>query len=255
MCATPTNTLTLGANRALYQGELPATGWHRHASPVLLMGLSGRFALHLPPNGGGVASGMQTCHSALVDTGVEHVFDPCGEQVAMVYLEPDSAEARSLRPHFAAQGGVIFDPAVPVQARSSMDAYLRSFDLSSLLLLGCQPVAPLDSRVVRSLLALRQASEPSGSAVGRDAAAAIARLSASRFNHLFRAEMGVSFRSYRVWSQVRAAMLALGVNPTLTRAALDAGFVDASHFSRMFRQTFGMTPSSVLKPLKEIVLV
>jgi AraC-like DNA-binding protein len=255
MCATPTNTLTLGSNRALYQGELPATGWHRHASPVLLMGLSGRFALHLPPNGvgaRGAIGGVQICRSALVDTGVEHVFDPCGEQVAMMYLEPDSAEARSLRPHFVAQGGVIFDPAVTVQARSSIDAYLRSFDLSSLLHLDCPAFAPLDGRVARSLQALRQ---PCDTTWGRDAAAAAAHLSASRFNHLFRAEMGVSFRSYRVWSQVRAAMVALGANPTLTRAALDAGFVDSSHFSRMFRQTFGMTPSSVLKPLKEIARV
>lgn len=244
------NTLTLGTNRALYQGELPATGWHCHASPVLLLGLSGRFALHLPHGR------VQTCHSALVDTGIEHVFDPCGEQVALVYLEPDSAEARSLRPHFAAHSdgvrGVIFDAAVPVQARSSMDAYLRSFDLQSLLQLDCPAVAPVDARVARSLLALRQAG---GAVPGRDAAAATAHLSASRFNHLFRAEMGVSFRSYRVWSQVRAAMGALVTNPTLTMAALDAGFVDSSHFSRMFRQTFGMTPSSVLKSLKEIALV
>jgi AraC-like DNA-binding protein len=251
MCATPTNTLTLGTNRALYQGELPATGWHRHASPVLLMGLSGRFTLHLPHNGSG-SSTVVTCHSALVDTGVEHVFDPCGEQVATMYLEPDSPEARSLRPQFAAQGGVIFDPAVAVQSRSGMDAYLRSFDLQSLLCWDSPPVAPIDSRVARSLLALRHGGEPVWT---RDAAAAAAHLSASRFNHLFRAEMGVSFRSYRVWSQVRAAMVALGANPTLTRAALDAGFVDSSHFSRMFRQTFGMTPSSVLKPLKEIARV
>ncbi len=250
MCATPTNTLTLGNNRALYQGQLPATGWHRHASPVLLVGLLGRFAVHLPHNG--VCGGVQTCHSALVDTGVEHVFDPCGEQVAMMYLEPDSPEARSLRPQFAAQGGVIFDLVVVVQVRSSMDAYLRCFDLQSRLRWDCPMVAPIDSRVARSLLALRQTGEQ---AWARDAAAATANLSASRFNHLFRAEMGVSFRSYRVWSQVRAAMVALGANPALTRAALDAGFVDSSHFSRMFRQTFGMTPSSVLKPLKEIARV
>ena len=86
-----TNTLTLGADRALYVGEIPATGWHCHASPVLLMGLSGRFALHWS------AGRVETCHSALVDAGVEHLFDPCGEVVALVYLEPDSPEARGLR--------------------------------------------------------------------------------------------------------------------------------------------------------------
>ncbi|MDP3650368.1 MAG: AraC family transcriptional regulator [Rhodoferax sp.] len=241
-----TNSLTLGTDRALYRGELPATGWHRHASPVLLMGLSGRFALHLPH------APAQTCHSALVATGVEHVFDPCGEQVAMVYLEPDSAEARSLRTHFQSRGGVIFDPAAPVQARSSMDAYLRNFDLPSLLQLDCPTVAPIDARVARSLQCLRQLREQP---LGRDGAAAAAQLSASHFNHLFHAEMGVSYRSYRVWSQVRAAMAGLGANVNLTQAALHGGFVDSSHFSRMFRQTFGMTPSSVLKPLREIVRV
>ena len=88
------NTLTLGTDRALYLGEIPATGWHCHASPVLLMGLSGRFALHWGEGR------METCHSALVDAGVEHLFDPCGEVVALVYLEPDSPEARSLRSVF-----------------------------------------------------------------------------------------------------------------------------------------------------------
>lgn len=81
------------------------------------------------------------------------------------------------------------------------------------------------------------------------------QLSASRFNHLFRAEMGVSLRSYRVWSQVRLAMAGLAVSPRLTDAALHGDFADSAHFSRMFRQTFGMTPSSVLKPLKQVMLL
>lgn len=243
------NSLTLGVNRALYQGDMPATGWHCHAAPVLLMGLSGRFAVHLPQ---GV---VQTCHSALINTGVEHVFDPCGEQVAVMYLEPDSAEARSLRPQFAAQGGVMFDVCVPVQARSPMDAYLRNFDLQALLRLDCPAVAPIDARVARSLLALRSPVGLGDAVLGRDAAAAVAHLSASRFNHLFSAEMGVSFRSYRVWSQVRGALGALSTDSRLTQAALEGGFVDSSHFSRMFRQTFGMTPSSVLKPLRRVTRV
>ena len=244
-----TNSLTLGVNRALYQGDMPTTGWHCHAAPVLLMGLSGRFALHLP------LGGVQTCHSALIDSGVEHVFDPCGEHVAVMYLEPDAPEARSLRPQFAAQGGVIFNAAVPVQARSLMDVYLRRFDLQALLRFDCPEVAPIDARVAHSLLALRGAVGPGDTVVRRDAAAALAHLSASRFNHLFRAEMGVSFRSYRVWSQVRTALGALSIDQRLTQAALEGGFVDSSHFSRMFRQTFGMTPSSVLKPLRQVTRI
>ena len=41
----------------------------------------------------------------------------------------------------------------------------------------------------------------------------------------------------------------------LTDAALDGAFADSAHFSRMFRSTFGMTPSSVLRPLREVTVL
>ncbi|MFY3385748.1 helix-turn-helix domain-containing protein [Paracidovorax sp. MALMAid1276] len=249
-----TNTLTLGADRALYVGELPATGWHCHASPVLLMGLSGRFALHW---GAGLA---HTCRSALVDAGVEHLFDPCGETVALVYLEPDSPEARGLRGVFQREGGVLPDVAAPVRSRAAVDGRLHAFDLRALLQAHLLEVAPtpLDPRVARSLHALRRPEHLRAPQQGRLARADLAaevQLSASRFNHLFRAEMGVSLRSYRVWSQVRLAMSGLAVSPRLTDAALHGDFADSAHFSRTFRQTFGMTPSSVLRPLKQVTLL
>jgi AraC-like DNA-binding protein len=149
-------------------------------------------------------------------------------------------------------GKVIFDVAAPVRTRATTQTRLRSFDLHALLTLGCAPAAPVDHRVARGLQMLRHPTMP---ARGRDAVSASVHLSASRFNHLFSSEMGVSFRSYRVWSQVRAAIAALGGNPTLTRAALDAGFADSAHFSRMFRQTLGLAPSSVLRPLREVRLL
>ena len=91
--------------------------------------------------------------------------------------------------------------------------------------------------------------------LARSGLASGVQLSASRFNHLFRAEMGVSLRSYRVWSQVRTAMAGLATQTRLTDAALHGAFSDSAHFSRTFRQTFGMTPSSVLKPLRKVTLV
>lgn len=243
-----TNSLTLGSDRALYLGELPATDWHRHASPALLVGLSGRFAVHL-------ADGrVESCHSALINAGVDHVFDPCGEHVALIYLEPDAMEARRLRSAFAIHGPVIFDPATKPVARDSFEQRLRNFDLPTLLRLPLAdlPAPTLDERVARSLQPLRT---PRDTPIERAELADVVRLSASRFNHLFSAEMGVSFRDYRIWSQVRSAILGFQPNGSLTDASLRGAFADSSHFSRVFRQTFGMTPSSVLKPLKEITLL
>lgn len=241
------NSLILGTDRSLYRGELPATGWHCHGAPVLLIGLSGRFVLHF------AGGRTESCHSAWIDSGIEHVFDSRGEQVATMYLEPDAVDTRRWRAHFSRQdGGLVFDPCVSVQGRSSMDAYLRNFDLDALLPFQCTDVAPIDARVAYAVNALRR---PGMAPPGRGALAQATGLSESRFNHLFRSEMGVSFRSYRVWSQVRAALGALGTDSRLTQAALEGGFVDSSHFSHIFRKTFGMTPSSVLKPLREVTLI
>ena len=240
------NSLILGSDRSLYRGDLPATGWHSHAAPVLLMGLSGRFVLHF-------AQGRtESCFSAWIDSGVEHVFDPCGEEVATMYLEPDAVETRRWRAHFANHGGMVLDPCIRAQCRSTTDAYLRNFDLDALMPFDSADVAPMDARVAHSVNALRR---PGMAPPGRGALAQATGLSESRFNHLFRTEMGVSFRSYRVWSQVRGALGALGTNSRLTQAALEGGFVDSSHFSHMFRKTFGMTPSSALKPLRYVTLV
>jgi AraC-like DNA-binding protein len=239
------NTLTAAADRALYVGELEATGMHRHAAPVLLIGLSGRFTLHGP-------AGRADCWSALVDIGIEHVFDPRGERVALIYVEPDAPEIRGLRGLLAARGGVLVDPVRRVRDRARTEARLGSFDLRELLSFGWPDAAPVDPRVQRSLQLLRA---PGLAPSNRAAAAALAHLSESRFNHLFRAEMGVSFRSYRVWSQLRAAMTAIGPGMNLTHAAHLGSFSDSAHFSRVFRQSFGMTPSSVLKPLASVRLL
>lgn len=233
------NRLTMAPDRALYVGELAATGWHRHAAVALLLGLSGRFGLHL-------ADGrVERCRSALVDLGVEHVFDPRGEQVALVYLEPDAPEVRRWRPLLAREGGVLFDVALPLHLRGAVEGRLRCFDLPQLLRLPPAPgAAPLDPRVARSLRALRHVGDHPWTRAGLAEAAS---LSSSRFNHLFREEAGVSFRTYRLWCQVRAAMTGVGPVRSLTEAALQGAFADSSHFSRTFRATFGMTPSSVLQ--------
>ncbi|TFZ04551.1 helix-turn-helix transcriptional regulator [Ramlibacter rhizophilus] len=240
------NRLTMAPDRALYVGELAATGLHRHAAVALLVGLSGRFAVHL-------AHGrVEHCRSVLVDIGVEHVFDPCGEQVALVYMEPDAPEVQCLRPLLAREGGVLFDVAIPVGACSPMEGRLRAFDLPQLLRLPVETAAAgLDPRVARSLQALRRVGDQPWA---RGGLAQAVGLSPSRFNHLFREEAGVSFRSYRIWCQVRAAMTGAGPLMSLTDAALQGAFADSSHFSRTFRATFGMTPSSVLQGVaREVV--
>ncbi len=77
-------------------------------------------------------------------------------------------------------------------------------------------------------------------------AASHAGLSTSRFQHLFRAAMGVPFRRYRLWSRMARVAHVLADGGNLTQAALEAGFASSAHFSAAFRTMFGLSPTQLL---------
>lgn len=228
----------LGSDRALFLGELPATRLHAHAAPVLLIGLSGSISLQFPDGQ------REVCHSALVDAGVEHSLDSQGEFMASLYLEPDALETRILKAGLLRDRPVAFDVLPSTTRHKGLERRLRSFDLGNLMpksALGQQTL--LDHRISRSLTLLR---ERGGETLMRGTLAQHVHLSESRFNHLFRSEMGISFRRYRSWSRLRSALYHVARNQSLTSAALGAGLHDSAHFSRLFQGMIGLSPSQVL---------
>ena len=66
-------------------------------------------------------------------------------------------------------------------------------------------------------------------------------LSESRFLHLFRQELGVSWRPYLLWRRMNCAIQAMVNDTSATDAAHLSGFSDSAHLSRTFKSTFGMT--------------
>ncbi|WP_167882325.1 helix-turn-helix domain-containing protein [Leptospira sarikeiensis] len=68
-------------------------------------------------------------------------------------------------------------------------------------------------------------------------------LSQSRFRHLFREETGITFSEYKIWTKIRKAILHLSTQPQLVQAALEGGFADQAHFTRIFKNSFGLRPS------------
>lgn len=230
----------------MYCGHIPATGMHAHPCPVVLIGLSGRFRLTLDDHT------SLTAHSAVVGAGVQHVFDPQGENVATLYIEPDDPAAQSLLPLLKSHRGVLIDACVPVGDRAIAASRLRNFDLDGLLANPLPHAPAIDPRVSRVMQALRNQA---GTRVNRAEAAAWTHLSESRFNHVFTAQCGVSFRSYRIWSQLRVAMAAMAASTRLTDAAMEGAFADSAHFSKRFRETFALTPSSVMHNRTQVTLL
>ncbi|MBI3767161.1 MAG: helix-turn-helix transcriptional regulator [Deltaproteobacteria bacterium] len=106
------------------------------------------------------------------------------------------------------------------------------------------PRPPIDQRVARVLEI--QASAP-GRRVSLATAAAAVSLSPSRLAHLFTPAVGIPPRRYLLWLRLREALREMAHGVTVTQAAHAAGFADAPHFDRTFRQMLGFTPSAALR--------
>jgi AraC-like DNA-binding protein len=239
--------LCVGAGKTAYVGRLDQVDWHRHGAPVFIAGLAGNFRL-------GTEDGTWlSCRAAVIPAGVRHALDVGGDPLVAFYPEPNVATFADLL-----RFGVMWDAAGRILVAQTAtlgpfralyeDRTSLSFagemldDLVDFVRAGNGPPL-LDLRVARvvewlgrnpaDLTPLERLVRPDG-------------LSVSHFLHLFSDEIGVPFRRFRIWNRLRAAsgMALRGTN--LTDAAISAGFSDSAHFSRLHRETFGVTPSYIL---------
>nr|CEL16024.1 Transcriptional regulator, AraC family [Kibdelosporangium sp. MJ126-NF4] len=114
-----------------------------------------------------------------------------------------------------------------------------------------QPTAPTkpDARIQTAMRTLQ--TNPNLSA---PTLAAQLHLSPSRFQHLFTANTGTTFRRYRLWTRMTQVAKALTTGANLTRAATEAGFASPNHFSETFHTMFGLTPTTLLTTGTKIVI-
>lgn len=68
-------------------------------------------------------------------------------------------------------------------------------------------------------------------------------LSYDRMSHLFMDELGISIRSFQVWVKLHRSLLGVRYGQSLIELARVAGFSDAAHLSRVYKQVYGAPPS------------
>lgn len=73
-------------------------------------------------------------------------------------------------------------------------------------------------------------------------------LSTERLRHLFVQEAGVAFSQYVLWKRIKNVIFqVLQRGLPMATAAVQSGFTDQAHFTRIFRRTFGVPAKEVLK--------
>lgn len=70
-------------------------------------------------------------------------------------------------------------------------------------------------------------------------------LSPTRFLHLFKEKTNLTFRRYQLWNKLIKSLPFL-VKNSITETAYTFGFTDNSHYTRTFKETFGVTPKFLI---------
>jgi AraC-like DNA-binding protein len=240
--------LFLWRNRALYFGPLRHLDTHVYGAAVLHVGIYRPFRLKIA-NGEPV-----TCRCAIVPAGMKHALDFAGAIHGKLFIEMDSADFLYFRRRFRCQDRAVsfFEDAETLECFRWM--YEEDPDKAAIAmcmdrLLGCDGRLRLliDSRVQAAIDLIRDKPDRNFS---QDYLAAKVDLSPSRFLHLFRQHTGVPYRRFRMWKRLVITMEKLNAADTMTRAALDSGFADATHFSHCFRDTFGVNPAFVFRDIE-----
>lgn len=233
----------VGNGVSTFAGVLNRNRLHSHSVPVLLTGIYGRFRFRSE------AGSWLSCRSALVPAGKSYEFDMRGEPLSVIYLEPDLASTASLAPlmtNTREDYGTLHGDTPHIATLQSMfeDQTSANWVEDALLdlLKFAKPRAHrrMDARIAQALNLLR--NDHTGTMSAHAAANAVG-LSASRFQHVFSAGVGVPYRRYRAWQRMRHAIREVVAGANLTAAAHTAGYADQAHFTREFRRTFGAPPS------------
>lgn len=84
--------------------------------------------------------------------------------------------------------------------------------------------------------------------------AAACGLSFSRFVHLFRDEVGTTFRSFCAWKRARAMLAYVARGSSLTEVALQIGYPDSTHFSHSIRRIYGLRPRDIFSGSRKLAV-
>ncbi|WP_227818075.1 helix-turn-helix domain-containing protein [Nitrogeniibacter aestuarii] len=232
--------IVLHPQALVFVGPLDVVGVHRHAAPAVVVGL--RQPIDFSLDGGG----RVRTQVAFIRPGARHELSVGDQDALVLYLEPGSGWAQATLE--ACGEAAIMGGAEPLRWQALADQVRASHPadhntLSAALDAALQPrqaQAP-DARVLEALSRCRTGA----AVVGAVVEVVNTQVSDSRLRHLFVANTRTTLSRYRVWCRLRSAVVAVRGGASLTDAALEAGFFDSAHFSRSFREMFGISPSAI----------
>lgn len=239
-------------NRVLYLGQMPDDAHHKNPVDVLSICLEGELESSIDK---GVTWTKSKSVYWTVNTPHQCRYE--NKLVAHLLLEPGTKDSVRLKNSMISDKKQYLYDLVNEDSLIQKLLFIYNFKLSAkrseaILDEIIYPEAPIkindyvykfDSRIKEVILFIRKTFKNNFSV---EEIAGNVNLSGSRLAHLFKEETKTTLSKYANWLRIKAVIGSIEQEDTLTETAIDQGFVDAAHFSKTFKKSFGLPPSSLL---------
>ncbi len=218
---------------------------HKHHCVQLVMALQKSLRVRSGPGRRWIR-----CGAALVRPDAPHEVDATDVQVLLAFVDAESDLGVALLEHIQSDISIVPDSTISSWRRhlgnpvtltgDRVEPWVRRYLLSERRAPKIHPAVSRVLRVVRKEVG-------TGAEFSLERMAQVARLSPSRFMHVFTESVGVPLRTYIRWLRVQMACGEMIRGASITDAAHQSGFSDAAHLTRTLRRMMGMTPGHLIR--------
>ncbi len=230
-------------------GEISDNVDHKHYAIQMIVSLGGKFVIQSQ-------SKKYHSKSLLVKSQVTHQLNCLGQQVLIILINPASKLGHLLNKHHGSKKVQEMNDELIKSIKQTalnwnqgrisnlefIDAMDKIAEQYSKNYADC--FKQIDKRIVSALNLLRGNT---ASILPLETIAAQVYLSPSRFIHLFKNETGITYRRMQLWNKLMSSIDDISSYHNITDLAHAHGFSDSAHYSRTFKQTFGLSPKSLIK--------
>lgn len=247
-CAAPRpggRVMLITPDRVVYAGLLGRPLMREFGALTVYVSLGSPFLIQID------GDAWQNAEVYVVPPDTPHQITTMDRSIGVIMIEPESICMDQLPSYLQSTPSCENTAAMAayvrrafaslVEGRTSVESIRHRVDQ---FLFG-QTLAPrgLEPRIAKVVNMIKR--QPSDT-LGADAFALKVNLSFSRFLHLFKAEVGTTFRKFYAWKRARSFLAFVNTPLNLTNIAFEAGYNDSSHFSHAIRRCWGLTPRDIV---------
>ena len=228
-------------NHILLHTESLQPAEHSHMAAHIIISMDGSMKVQC-------AGAEYLCHGILLPSGVSHAVDTQGNPVLVFLYDCTTDVAKQIREIACIPEEVCKEITQLYADCDETTGSYYGFEkavLSRLSITGAASEVS-DERIRTAMEFIR--TQSTEKVTCQDVAAAV-HLSQSRFSHLFREQVGMTFAAYLIYQRIMYVYSQMLQGKSITEAALDAGFSSSAHFADVNRRVFGISASAITHDL------